>query len=660
MSNQPTNAKRPKLANTDRFVHGTYLSDWKHQIYQPRSPLVSLPPEIKRYIIWDLSFEALARLGQCCKSWFILTAPELYTRDAKEGNSFAMKWAAAHAVDDDTTEIALKILKRSAEFGGQVNAIHRDFPTQHGDMTVYETSTALHHAVLTGNLRMASRLMKMGARHDIPCSGPRWVFQATGATWLRERVEEFKSFYPGRFHYGGWLPLFLAFLHKDPAMGSLLIDCGASRDAVLIYPNAGITQPISILHFAVANQAKDFHKWEFLFSHFSRYIDEACTEAQDTPLHVALKSGNIRGMQIAVRSGADMEAQNLILRTPLIEGILQASWLMQFNSKRHEHMACLREFVELGASVNPQGDSVLVPALSYYRGNPMICPDALQLIDFFLDRGADVNGHNMHGQTVIQELIMAIFSTESYPSVTKVLKKLLKNLVQRGLDLTSPPPGVTSPLCAVLLHRDAQPAWLFQFLCDNGATIHREEATRFFIYWSRIPRLWRKKTYDIWQHASTLPSRAIDIAYQTAFTFDAASLYNILTRKRLAASSNEKLVKFAFFSKKRWSWKKIVACKFAGTFVSAHRRENMLHLTVRFYDSVPKYSAEDAIRDVSRLLKNGADITSQNNHGLDPLELLLHLKPKRKDSMHLLAALEERMRKAYDTQIKRQLQEKQN
>ncbi|KAG6001190.1 hypothetical protein E4U43_001391 [Claviceps pusilla] len=313
----------------EHSAHETYFSDWKLQIYQPRCRMVSLPPEIKRHITRNLSMKTLARLGQCCQSWFLFTTPELWSRDAEEGNSFAMKWAAAHAVDDETTEIALRILTRSSTFGGQVNAIQREFPTQHGNMTLYETSTALHHAIAIGNLRIATRLLNMGARHDIPCSGPRWVLKATGAPWLKTRLDDFKSFYPGRYAFGQWLPLFLAFIRSDHKMAQLLISRGACRDAVLIHPNAVITTPISILHFAAANKNKDFDQWKFLFSSFSGYINEACTEAHYTPLHVAMRSGNTQGMQVAVQTGANMEAQNRALRTPLVEGVSQVPLLDQ-------------------------------------------------------------------------------------------------------------------------------------------------------------------------------------------------------------------------------------------------------------------------------------------------------------------------------------------
>ncbi|KAG6001189.1 hypothetical protein E4U43_001390 [Claviceps pusilla] len=318
-------------------------------------------------------------------------------------------------------------------------------------------------------------------------------------------------------------------------------------------------------------------------------------------------------------------------------------------------MHCLRKFVELGASVNPEGDSVLVQTISYYKLNSTICSDVTHLIDFFLDHGADVNGRTMFGSTAIQELIMAIFAMEGVPSAVKLLKKLLHDLVERGMDLTSPSPAGPSPLCAVMHHRDAQPAWLFRFLCENGATLNSVEVNRFFIHWCRHPRLWSQKRFNMWQHVSKVSPRAVDIAYQTAFTFDDASLYNILIRQRLAASSNEKLVKLAFFSKKRWSWKKIVACRFSGTFTLMDRQENMLHLTVRTYETVPEYSAVDASRDISTLLRGGADITSQNIHGQDPLQLFLDLAPGKKDSLDLLAKLENEMKKAHDTQMKQQL-----
>ncbi|KAG5930247.1 hypothetical protein E4U42_002457 [Claviceps africana] len=647
----------------DRSALETYLSSWKRQTYQQHSPLAALPLEIKRYVTRNLSLQSLARLSQCSKSWELLIIPELYSRDAQEGNSFAMKWAAAQAMDEETTEVALKILALSAKFGGQVNAIQREFPRQYGDSTLYETSTALHHAIACGNLRIAKRLLDMGARHDIPCSGPRWAAHVTDSPeWLQRRLGDFKTFYPGqRMPYSEWLPLFLAFIGGNHEMGHLLVQRGASRDAVRIHPNVGITIPISILHFAAANKDKDFKDWKFLFQSFASYISEACTEAQVTPLHLAVTYANAKAIKIAVQTGANMEARNRDLRTPLVDGVLQLPYLNIWSPRHHEHIRCLRGLVELGASVNPERDSVLIPAISYYKANPMTSPEVRHLIDFFLDHGADVNGSTMPGATAIQELILAIFTMEGSPSTSKVLKELMKELIKRGLDVSSPSRAIPSPLAAVMLHRNAQPPWLFKVLCENGATIHRNEVDGFFLHWCRQPRLWRGKRYDMWQHASIIAPRAVEIAYKIAFDYDDAAFYNILTRQPLALPSNEKLVKIAFFSKRRWGWKKIVNCKFAGCFVLTKNHENMLHHTIRIYETVPDYSTSDAIEDVKKLLKKGADITLQNIDGHDPLELFSELTSelasRKPGYSELLALLESEMEKAQDRLIKRQLRQ---
>ncbi|KAG6010535.1 hypothetical protein E4U21_005886 [Claviceps maximensis] len=646
----------------DCSVHKTYLRDWSRQSYRPRCPLNVLPLEIKRNIIPYLSLQDLARLNQCCQSWFILTDAELWRRDAKFRNSSAMNWAVAHAVDDETTRMALKILQKSAQFGGQVNAIQREFPDRMRGATFYQTSTILNRAVAMGNLRIATRLLEMGARHDMPCSGPRWVFCATRATWLRKRVDDFESFYGRRQEYGRWLPLLVAFINSDHKMGQLLIRWGASRDAVIVPHDLFTEFPISILHFAAANKAKDFEQWTFLFDTFAAHINENCTmnnAKQYTPLHVAMMVGNTQGMQLAVKTGANMEVQNPVTRSPLIESILRIPSLGQGTRKRKEHMDCIRKFVELGASVNTERDCVLVPAIGCCRGDLMSCSDVRALIDFFLDNGADVNGHTTSGTTPLQALIMAILIREdSPPPERKVLRKLVHDLVKRGMDLTLLTPGVSSPLYMVMLCRNAQPAWLFRLLCTEGATIHRAEVNDFFIHWCQQKRLWGQRgqgNYDVWQHAPIISTEAVEFAYTKAFASDNPSLYNTLTRQRLARPSNNKLVQLAYHSKKKWCWRKIVECGFAGAFILQNRKENMLHLTVRVYQNVPDYSAQNASRDITRLLKNGADITLQNVDGKDPLELFLALDSEKEDSLKLLAALDKAMNQAHDTQITQQL-----
>lgn len=105
----------------------------------------------------------------------------------------------------------------------------------------------------------------------------------------------------------------------------------------------------------------------------------------------------------------------------------------------------------------------------------------------------------------------------------------------------------------------------------------------------------------------------------------------------------------AFYCRKKWSWSSIVAREFKGNFTTwdLPDQESMLHHTVRFYKEVPDYSAADAIRDISKLVKDGVDITIQNERGRDSLDLLLLFSCRKTDCSELVAFLERELKGAY-------------
>lgn len=74
------------------------------------------------------------------------------------------------------------------------------------------------------------------------------------------------------------------------------------------------------------------------------------------PRHAAC--GTVRGSQ------ADKDAMNSDQSTPLAMAILEfPSHVVQDLEKFEEHMMCFRKFLDLGRSVNPEGDSLLALAV---------------------------------------------------------------------------------------------------------------------------------------------------------------------------------------------------------------------------------------------------------------------------------------------------------
>ncbi|KAG5920156.1 hypothetical protein E4U61_000206 [Claviceps capensis] len=626
-----------------------YLEAWKMQIYSSRS-IIMLPNELKINIADYLPLKSLALLGQSCKAWHQVVEPELYARDAKEGNSFAIKWVAAHAVDEQTTEIALKTLKTSAKFKCQVNAIQMDVPQQQGGDISYERSTALHYALILGNLRLTEKLVSMGARFNIPCLGGCRALKATYSQGLSNssRLEHSESVLAGYFEFDHCLPTFVALIKSDRGggTGQLLIKQGVQSYYMIIDFQSGPKKRMSIMirQLAVVNTtAKDsrkFGRWRSFFDSFGQHtnFNEGCILKSVAPFRVDLGRDCYKGVRISVKSGANMEIRNGALQTSLTDGVLPIlQSLKMYRWVLQKHIKPLRLAVELEGSVDPDGNSNLVPgpATHYDEGKSVALSDVKFLIDFLQSHGVDFNSFNFCSSPVVIVLIRVILSVEGMPSTSKILKDLLIDLVACGLDLTESMLWEPSPLCTVIHNRDARPAWLFNFLCKKGATITGLEVDAFFLRWCQIPRLWAENRYNISQHAKQISPATVNRAYEIAFSVHGPSLYNRLVRMSIVAPSNHELVTSAFASKKKWSWRMIVKRKFASNFITHYGEENLAHLTVRAFQRMRDYSATNAIEDISGLIRKGVDITSQNLSGQNPRELLLSLACDRPDASYL-------------------------
>ncbi|CCE31789.1 uncharacterized protein CPUR_05644 [Claviceps purpurea 20.1] len=634
-------------------------------------PLVLLPPEMKRQIISHISTQqSLSRLGQSCRAWYEVANEELYKRDSRENNLFAIKWMAAHAVDEQTTDSAIRTLEISLRWGGQIDAVkvkqHHYSRSDTTEKKMYDTSTPLHVAVFFGNVRLTKTLLNMKASLTIPCPVLGWA--SMGTKQLRDRFTYFQAVLENRF-VSPVFPIFLAFLRRDTDMCKLLIEHGAGREAMILGTETG-PQVMSILHFAAADPTADYRQWQCLFYKFREYIDEPCPRRDSpTPLHVALRAGCTQGMQIVVEFGADKEARNGFSQTPLSSVALETT---DDNLGIFEKRAvCIRKFVELGASLISEVDSLLSAVVQSYIPNPLNYPLTCQLIYFLLDHRADIHGTvGWQSTNMVNDIIGEIFEHEHDPGSPELLQELLSDLVEIGLNFTILSPELPSPLFLVLECFNPDHAWLIYLLCANGATIHEHELDRAFICWCHTAQTWETNKYDAWwqhqgqedeifqkwcehpynvwwwQHVEKISPHEFTSAYNIAFGHKDRYLYDILTHLPLPVPSNDVLVKLAFHSEamQPWAWRLVVLHEFEDDFVVTwhpHRGENMIHLTVHlFIGRAGNYPAADAIHDILYLRNKGVDITAENVCGKTPLKVLLESGTTMNGSMELAEFLE--------------------
>ncbi|CCE31799.1 uncharacterized protein CPUR_05654 [Claviceps purpurea 20.1] len=634
-----------------------------------RCPLVLLPPEMKHQIMSRISTQqSLSRLGQSCRAWYEVANEELYKRDSRENNSVAIKWMAAHAVDEQTTDSAIRTLEVSLRWGGQIDAVkqHHYSRSDTEEEIMCDTSTALHVAVFFGNVRLTKTLLDMKASLTIPCPTLSWA--SMGTQQLRIRFAYFQKVIENWRHVSPVFPIFLAFLKSDTDMCKLLLEHGAGREAMILGTETG-PQVMSILHFAAADPTTDYRQWQCLFERFREYIDEPSPQMDaPAPLHVALRAGCTQGMQIAVEFGADKEARNGFSHTPLSSFALETT--DEHPVTFEERTVCIRKFVELGASLESEVDSLLLIAVQSYIPDPLDYPLTRNLIDFLLERRADIHGiSGWQNTNMVNEILDAIFDQEDDPESLELLKELLSHLVDGGLNFTTLSPGLPSPLCRVLNDFNSDHGWLIDLLCDKGATIHEHELNRAFICWCHTTELWETNQYDAWwqhqgqedeifqkwcehphnvwwwQHVERISLHDVEEAYEVAFGHEDRHLYDILTHLPLPAPSDDVLLKLAFHAEAMlpWAWRLVMRHEFEDDFVVTwhpQRGENMIHLTVHmFIAHEGDYSAADAIQDILYLTDKGVDMTARNADGKTPFEVLLNSESNEDGILELAALL---------------------
>lgn len=201
-------------------------------------------------------------------------------------SSFSLHEAAAQGV--------LSIIRQHLVDGANIEGVNAD------------GRTALHAAVMEGQVEALNLLIEAGANIDAPMG-------ALGITALhmacytinRTMVERVISYDPDlEARMNGVTPLFTAVSVGDADIVQLLLDAGADATALTMGDVGGGE---SILHMAVAH-----YKTWLLRPLLQRGADAnviGMSPAGQTALHIAAQCGNAEALQILIAAGADVLAR---------------------------------------------------------------------------------------------------------------------------------------------------------------------------------------------------------------------------------------------------------------------------------------------------------------------------------------------------------------
>ncbi|MBX7221960.1 MAG: ankyrin repeat domain-containing protein [Blastocatellia bacterium] len=146
-----------------------------------------------------------------------------------------------------------------------------------------------------------------------------------------------------------------------------------------------------------------------------------------TPLHVAMSFGSPEDVQILLKAGARVNIQDTYGNTPLMEGMYGG-----------RNLETVKLLLAAGAKVgftSRDGETAFSILIQNLRS-----PDALPLVEFLLQAGAEVNDLNHFGQTPLMYL-----AEHRHPGHLEIVKKLLS----AGADVNlSGPEGKTALMYA--------------------------------------------------------------------------------------------------------------------------------------------------------------------------------------------------------------------
>ncbi|PFH57635.1 hypothetical protein XA68_14760 [Ophiocordyceps unilateralis] len=508
----------------------------------PKRPWLNMMPlDIRVMIFEDLDIQSLARLASTCHDFAAFVEPYLYKRDAKpdpEGgnkvDSSAIKWATMYA-DASYTQACLEVLRRSAEFGGDINAIFYGVDKS-------EFATALHFACGTGNAEVVESCLSEGA--DVMALSSGYSFLDRLSLCGHETDEGvmylFGPHLDKDLKFCRWLPLLLPMLRGQrrilellahehaPPFVACLPDPASEAERNSIISQYPITRAVTIYHIFALMDESQFHDEDLKKVHrllFARHREDisVCTPRHGmSPLHMTIRIGNGFMMRKLTSARAYLEVGCNMGRTPLLWAIMEYTGSTDY-SRRSFLLTAIRHLIDSGANVNCYADQNM-DALE----TPLLCAvdvatldnktyhSIANLVEMLLNAGANI----AEPRTVRFSALHAVAMVNLDNGSNDYLESLLKMLVRRGGDINAPmihSEGSTI-LFKYLKRYDDLPYHAIPNLLSMGANIQSYEADDVLELWVHSSRMRSpQRGYDVFQHGADVSEAGWKRAFVKAF-----------------------------------------------------------------------------------------------------------------------------------------------
>lgn len=616
----------------------------------PDDQISRLCNEIKAIVSAELDYRSLARLGQTNRLWWQHATPDAYRKNAKEGNSSAILWAAKESVAGAGLGANYKVLDRAIRCGGDVNAVHQG--SRDG-----EYATALHYAAALGRGGIVQQLLGAGANVHALASGFR-IFKREGilSTKTGGELSQHGPALLLELKRTKWLPLLLPLMRGHRQVVTLLHAAGATARLALRQERGGqagshaVTHAVTAFHLFATMSEEEFLGGDMKTIHrciwkagCRDYVNVTTDHDGLAPLHLALEFLNHRMLFRLLRAPAlaNVDVRSGLGRTPLMHAINLCTEATE-PQRRKSLIEAVETLIRHDANVDATSHEVI-------GESPLVCAiladaddwgrafrDLKALLMILIENGARINGDGQ-GPSIIMRLCDKIRQRKGNSS----LEHLLDRLVDLGgnVNLAGSGSGTSILLDFIQRYNEVPPKFFKKLVTKYGATLRPSEASEALRSWVRCPRLRSASPgYDVLKlHKQDISADAFYDAWRQAFQAEDKALCQRLVAEGPPPADAASLVAIAVRTPGHSLWANVKDLAFDANYTSTPEDMSFLHMIVRKLRDGDVRETK-AIEEAEFFIRRGMSVCIRDYEGFTALQRLRMLASRH---VHLMLLIHE-------------------
>lgn len=563
---------------------------------------ITLPAELRLQIGKYLSQSDLYKLSLVCRATQYEATEQLYRKDAREGNSYAIAWAARTSSIYEAS--SFQTMKLSLWHGGSIDAKQ----SKNGAFV-----SIIHIAAAHGSQAFVRELLRQGASVHSHSIQPWEFLNLDLATKLRQhtRQKRIAGYY--------CLPLLLAMFRPDFLVAEELIaaHCTAylaiqTSDEIQLAREHHplLTEAYTIHHMLIASNIF-IDQWDLIFDHFRAEVTVLEPASRMPLLMKTLEEGNVDAAEYVFKI-----EQNLNILSPIGWSSLAyaAKGALAFERPKRRNWSAdmLVRLLERGANPNAgrQAYPLEIPLRTLLE-KQLTDVDQIRrtkkMIFSLLDHHADLNVVPWQGPSIGQAFFTVI---ENQPTFTTTFQEIFFRFLECGIDVNHLFPDRTS-----LLGRSLGPRFKSRIMADKllkyNARMTPREFDGFFRNWVKNNFKF-PKDFSMQYHIRMLSQDTIDRAYRYIVKGRDDKKYEILKKNRGTITEPNCIVPI-WLQHHNWHRDDMFALGFDPNWQSA-TRQGYAHMIVERLCNNPQ-QANLALEDMKRLIEKGMKVGLRDSDG---------------------------------------------